>query len=798
MLKINKILSKKIKFPLPLRGAKRRSNLSGFSLIELMIAAAILAMAILGIFHAYSTGFMGMAEARDRTVATNYAREAMEDIKNMDFEAIATQPRAFISGTEFEREVIVQESTNLKKVTTNIYWEDREGITKMLKTDMVVYFIETTAGAATRIILIADPYNILTVGTSAITAVIKDAKGNTVTTYNVDISFSITMGSGNLPSSPVSPNQGMATTTFTASANKGDVTIEASSGDLTSDTVTIKVTDPEEPVKINLDATKKFMTASVSSTSEITATIVNAGGATITEATNEITFSVTGPGTLSPPTTIPASSGVVTITLTATTTPGTITVTASATGLEPGVVDVITGGQISLSASKTFVPEGEKSEITVTTKDVNGVPINYIGTINLSVVIPEGSLGYGDLSTNTLNFTGSTSSETVTFTAFSEGEVEITADDQVDILTSANPITLNITSVLVPDHIEVYANPSSIQAGGTDTSTITARVKTADNITITSYAEPITFETTSGSFSSSDPALTSIILISGSDNYKGGIATVELYPPETAGIATITVSSTPLSGSLDNVTVDVGIYIDPEYIQLIADPQHIKVKGENPDTCTITATIKDEGGRTVSDYKGKVKFSIVSGDAKFAVKGKALVTVVNGEAQILLKSGDYSGTIEVNATSSYKNKDGVEIDIEGTLNIPVGIILILADPPNINYSSELYYVSLDIDIQGADLILEEMQVSWDPSEVETLNEIEIKSPYTADPADKVFDGSTDPASSGDIIDVDDIILSTEISNVKIYFNQDVSGKTITVIFNPNSGNYSVPVPVPAI
>ena len=798
MLKINKILSKKIKFPLSLRGAKRRSNLSGFSLIELMIAAAILAMAILGIFRAYSTGFMGMAEARDRTVATNYAREAMEDIKNMDFEAIATQPRVFISGTEFEREVIVQESTNLKKVTTNIYWEDREGITKMLKTDMVVYFIETTAGAATRIILIADLYNILTEGTSAITAVIKDAKGNTVTTYNVDISFSITMGSGNLLSSPVSPNQGIATTTFTASTDKGDVTIEASSGDLTSDTVTIKVTDPEEPVKINLDATKKFMTASVSSTSEITATIVNAGGATITEATNEITFSVTGPGTLSPPTTIPASSGVVTITLTATTTPGTITITASATGLEPGVVDVITGGQISLSASKTFVPEGEKSEITVTTKDVNGVPINYIGTINLSVVIPEGSLGYGDLSTNTLNFTGSTSSETVTFTAFSEGEVEVTADDQVDILTSANPITLNITSVLVPDHIEVYANPSSIQAGGTDTSTITARVKTADNITITSYAEPITFETTSGSFSSSDPALNSIILISGSDNYKGGIATVELYPPETAGIATITVSSTPLSGSLDNVTVDVGIYIDPVYIQLIADPQHIKVIGENPDTCIITATIKDEGGHTVSDYKGKVKFSIVSGDAEFAVKGKALVTVVNGEAQILLKSGNFPGTVKVNATSSYKNKDGVKIDIEGTLNIPVGITLILADPPNIDYSSELYYVSLDIDIQGAGLILEEMQVSWDPSEVETLNEIEIKSPYTADPADKVFDGSTDPASSGDIIDVDDIILSTEISNVKIYFNQDVSGKTITVIFNPNSGNYSVPVPVPAI
>jgi prepilin-type N-terminal cleavage/methylation domain-containing protein len=47
MLNINKKLCKK-----------------GFSLIELMVAVVILVMAIFGIFHAYSTGFMGMADAR--------------------------------------------------------------------------------------------------------------------------------------------------------------------------------------------------------------------------------------------------------------------------------------------------------------------------------------------------------------------------------------------------------------------------------------------------------------------------------------------------------------------------------------------------------------------------------------------------------------------------------------------------------------------------------------------------------------------------------------------------------------
>ena len=81
MLKIKRILSKK-----------------GFSLIELMVAVAILAMAIFGIFHAYSAGFMGMADARDRTVATNYAQEKMEDIRNKSFDKITDESPANIPG----------------------------------------------------------------------------------------------------------------------------------------------------------------------------------------------------------------------------------------------------------------------------------------------------------------------------------------------------------------------------------------------------------------------------------------------------------------------------------------------------------------------------------------------------------------------------------------------------------------------------------------------------------------------------------------------------------------------------
>jgi len=150
MLKINKILSEKIKSPLSLRGAKQACpceskgiNLNGFSLIELMVAVVILAMAIFGIFHAYSVGFMGMADARDRTVATNYAREAMEDIKNMDFDLITNEnlntPETI--DEKFTRVVNVENEVegDLKKVTTVVSWYDRNGIQKDVKLETLIY-----------------------------------------------------------------------------------------------------------------------------------------------------------------------------------------------------------------------------------------------------------------------------------------------------------------------------------------------------------------------------------------------------------------------------------------------------------------------------------------------------------------------------------------------------------------------------------------------------------------------------------------------------------------------------------
>jgi len=782
---------------LSLREAKRRSNLSGFSLIELMVAVAILAMAIFGIFQAYSVGFMGMADARDRTVATNYAREAMEDIKNIDFDQIVTQERTAISGnTKYEREVIVQPSINLKKVTSKVYWKDRKGTWKIVETGMVIHFIETTAGTPSKIILYAEPYSILTdddgdtndiyEDESIITAIVKDDKGNTITTWDKNIDFGLVdTGGGNLSSITVTPDNfinGKAIITFTSGTEAEEVIITASSTDLTSDSVIINITDPEEPVKINLTADTYFMTPSMSSTSLITAEIFDAGNTLVESATNEIAFSVTGPGTLPSPTTKPAVDGEATITLTSDGTPGTITVTGSS----------------SIFSSNSSVAINETAVIGISTKDLYGFLINYEGTIDLSVVgvigDPEYLPGDGDLSSYSISFNGDTYLGTVDFTATSEGKVKITATDSSGILDPGELILI-ITPALIPHHIDVSAKPPSIKAGGTDTSMITARVKTADNVTVTSYSELIEFTTDLGTFpdgsTTIDTSNNSLV------SYENGVASVELNAASDVGAATITVTS----GSLILGTVEVKFYIEADNILLKADPQNISAGGQS---CTITAIIRD-GETTVSDYNGPVTFTIMEGypsGVKFTVTNQSSITITaeSGKAYVDLQSKNWAGTAKIKATAS----EGIP-PVEGFLNIPVGISLNLIDG-TVSYIGDT--ISFDIKVLGADLLLEEIQVSWDSPSDENLNKIEVNDT----PIFYIGDESNGPIGSitytDDLItlpnvriadvNVEDITLSTGVSNVKLYCNagDNMFGKNIEVIFNPNSGNYRVDFTVP--
>ena len=170
MLKLNRILFKKIKFPLLLRGAKQRSYLSGFSLIELMIAVAILALVSIGIFQAFKTSFQGMVNSRERTIASNIAQKILEEVKSKNLEvdySWSFDPET-ISGTEFTASVDIEEGpdpsiTTLIKAIATVQWKDRNNKDKEITLETLVNTLtqKPEIDKATYILLSINPTSLI-------------------------------------------------------------------------------------------------------------------------------------------------------------------------------------------------------------------------------------------------------------------------------------------------------------------------------------------------------------------------------------------------------------------------------------------------------------------------------------------------------------------------------------------------------------------------------------------------------------------------------------------------------------
>jgi len=806
MLNINRKLSKK-----------------GFSLIELMVAVVILAIAILGIFLAFSNAWMGMANARDRTVATNYAREAMENVKNMDFELVTDGLLGVAEsvGAKFTREIFVNtENDNLKKIETKVSWTNRQDQDVSVEASMYINRTIFNPGEATRIILYADPYYTVlpdpVKGKAKIIAVIKDINNTTVIDWTGGtIRFSITSddlpdaGSGSLPDDAinpgVTPTNGIAQTTFTGSA-VGDVVIEASvdlpnDGGTVSATITITVT--LEVVRIALSAPYSIDAGGSSFT--VTAELVDPGDDIVEEAMNPITFVISGNGTFVNPaggedvteiTITPPSvpGGTATIDVRPSDTPGVATVTARSDGLLSGTVDIIiTGEATSISVSvepKIIYTDDDGATVTIEIKDENGNPVEFTGEISLTA--SDGTVP------SSLNFAGTSLAETTFSPATaSPGTVTITASGRG--LTAGNA-TIEVRDALVADMITIKAEPKNILAGGTDVSKITATIKQGSTV-ISNYSNDITFKIISDTSSSNDAnllyngfeygidALPPLTVLGGDVDH--GVAVVYLNPASYVGKCTVEVSTVNSEFITINKTIEVGFYSGEHHIELKAVPPKMLVNG---DTCEVTATVKDENGTTVEAYNEDITFTILVGwpkIAKFAAIGTSSLTktLTAGETTVFLISQSTAGTVTLKASSFTDITD-----ITGYLNIPVNVTLInlVEESPAYISTDTENILTFNIDVQGAEIILEQMKVSWSENiALEILNKIDI--------GGTVVYSNGDGVVSGNVVDTV-ATLPTGIYTINLYFNvgEDMSGKTFNIIFNTNSGNYPVEIILPTI
>ena len=847
MLKINKILSKKIKSPLSLRGlfsfshsrfpfchysfsfchsresgnpsppviAREQSNrsnlnLSGFSLIELMVAVVILALAIFGIFHAYSVGFMGMADARDRTVATNYLREAMEDVKNMDFEKITTTTKSVTDGNrKYRIDVnLIESSNNYKKVYAVVSWKDRNGNTKIVNSSLTINFTEIFASKAAKIVLFTNSYSILNTPTSSlhasteIIAVIKDINGNTVNDWGDnpgegDITFTIisTEKYGELPNGSseikVTPIEGRASTTFSSKGTFNaeeaptanyyvlqeiQASVHLPDKDKTvNDTITIKITDG--PVKITLDANPKRIKANTSNYSMITASIKNAAGKTLLKKDIfediEITFTAFGEGKFiesnssTYTVTIPWESGstdnaTITVNLYSTGIPGLVNIVATSTNLESDSTNVVFLGPpvaISISANPNpiYVDNIEGSTISVSLLDVNGYATNPTDSdITISLSLTDSGTGGSIEDPSSWIFPISDSEGIINTTTFSgqndTGIATITASGGE--LPDAS-VTISVISALVPDHIKLEADDQNVPADGT-TTIIRAIVYDESGRIVTNYNGTIIFDSNWGNLSN--------------QNFNNGIATIELSSTN-SGTATVTVSSSDSLPCEPAGGVVVKFYGVADHIKLEANPT--KVKSNGIDYSTITATVCDANGITVTNYTSTIIFASdlgVFSDYNFN----------NGIATTKLSSTD-TGTTTVTASSNGLEEGSVVVEFETTL--------ILVDGTNYG-DSENKVITFDVRVIGENIVVDTMKIFWNDSHPnQKLSKINIQQKQQDV---EVYSGNI---ASGITLDIINTILYSGEENIHIEltFAQDMSGKfPIDVIFNtPVSDQYSI-------
>lgn len=138
--------------------SKSKINSFGFSLIEALVAVAILLIGILAISSAFPLALKINQTAEQATIATNLAQAKMEEIfslgyNNLNIGTIEAKHRLAVNSSDplyyYQRETAVEYvdsnlnhsdlETGMKKITTTVYWQSLAfGLEKDVSLDIII------------------------------------------------------------------------------------------------------------------------------------------------------------------------------------------------------------------------------------------------------------------------------------------------------------------------------------------------------------------------------------------------------------------------------------------------------------------------------------------------------------------------------------------------------------------------------------------------------------------------------------------------------------------------------------
>ncbi|HEU5473721.1 MAG TPA: Ig-like domain-containing protein, partial [Actinophytocola sp.] len=445
-----------------------------------------------------------------------------------------------------------------------------------------VSFVAGTANPTTSLIS-ANPTTITADGTSTstVTVQLRGPLGNNVTFGGHNVTIGTDLGT---VSAVTDNNDGTYTATLTSATTAGTATLTFTlEGATGTNTATVAfVPGPADPVTSTITAAPAAISADGIATSTVTVQLKDAqgnnltsGGATVVVGTDLGAISgVTDNG-----------NGSYTATLTSVTTAGTATLSFTidgAAGTDTATVQFVLGTPDATTSTITADPttilaDGTStSTVTVQLKDNLG---NNLTAGGAQVTI---ATDYGTISGVTDNGNGSYTATLTSVTVAGTATLSFTVNG---IAAPATAAVVMVAGTANPTTSLISANPTTITADGTSTSTVTVQLRGPLGNNVTFGGHNVTIGTDLGTVS----AVT--------DN-NNGTYTATLTSATTAGTATVTFT---LEGATGTDTATVAFVPGPAAAAtsvITADPTTIIADGTS--TSTVTVQLKDAQGNNLT------------------------------------------------------------------------------------------------------------------------------------------------------------------------------------------------------
>ncbi|MCS4315604.1 adhesin/invasin, partial [Pseudomonas sp. BIGb0381] len=468
--------------------------------------------------------------------------------------------------------------------------------------------------------LVATPSSVLAdgVSTSTLVATVIDKNGNEL---GAGVPVSWTSTNGTLSSASTVTDEGSkATVVLTSPIQIGDATVTAQAVAGSADTKVDFVADIANARVLSLVAAPGVIPADGTTTSLLTATIVDTNGNQV-GAGVPVTWSTTD-GTLSMATSVTDANSKALVALKSSTKMGSATVTAKASaGEETAKVEFsansATAKVVDLTATPaSIVANGTAtSNLVASVEDANGNPVAN-ATVTWST--STGILSAVSSSTDANGKASVTLKGTVAGTATVKAQASAGASS-ADVELTPDGSTAKV--------VDLTATPASIVANGTATSNLVATVEDANGNPVANA--PVTWSTSIGTLS----AASSSTDANGkaSVTLKGTVAgTAAVKAQASAGASSVNVALTP-----DGSTAKV--------VDLTATPATIVANGAA--SSTLVATVKDANGNTLG-----AGVAVTWSTSLGSLSAASSTTNASGQASVTLK-GTVAGSATVTASA---------------------------------------------------------------------------------------------------------------------------------------------------